>query len=376
MTCPDCEKYILQGKRFCGTCGRDFASHKCPDCEKYRQAGDRYCGTCGAILTDDREVTNLICPDCDRYRAEGRKYCGTCGGYLIPDGRPRYRDDFRLLKPCVIIGALLVILEIVLAWVSLPYVFTTEGLKIELIYITPIPEHLVTFTGIPMMLWYLALCIVLTLCMITCAKRYVEAKSRREDPVNTSLVSVPLLLGMSLLIEYIFIFASMVNGSVDIDPDLFDKTIIPELVNASVWEELVSRVALIGLPMMVIMLIASKGHSDLPWYRYLAGGFGYSRVALILVVFSSVFFGCAHLNWGLWKILPTIIGGLAMGYVYMRYGVHASILMHMMVDVGALFTFYNMTALSALLPILMLLSIPGYVVYGRRLGRAYKEGRL
>ena len=80
--------------------------------------------------------------------------------------------------------------------------------------------------------------------------------------------------------------------------------------NAAVWEEVITRIVWIGVPMAVLGLLCKKKDA----LKYLVGGFGMSRAALVLIVISSVIFGFGHLSgWGLWKVIPTLISGLAMG---------------------------------------------------------------
>ena len=129
---------------------------------------------------------------------------------------------------------------------------------------------------------------------------------------------------------------------------------------AAVWEEVVSRIIPIGIPMVVVAGLC--GRRDC--LRYLLGGFGMTRVALVLMVVSAVIFGMAHEgSWGAWKILPTVVAGLMMSYLYIRFGVHASIVFHFLMD-------YSVIASEAIGHelfsfIFILVAITGFVaVYG------------
>ena len=55
-------------------------------------------------------------------------------------------------------------------------------------------------------------------------------------------------------------------------------------------------------------------------------------LALVLVSASSVVFGLGHSDYGLWKILPTVVAGLGMGYLFVRRGLLAAILFHFATD--------------------------------------------
>ena len=121
---------------------------------------------------------------------------------------------------------------------------------------------------------------------------------------------------------------------------------------ASVFEEIAFRVFLIGLPMAVGALVWRLYHARGPRppggprgnllgaLRYLWGGQlrkESSREALLvgglLVLGSSLLFGLAHApGWGWWKVLPAFVAGLGMGYVFVRHGLGAAILLHFATD--------------------------------------------
>ena len=379
MSCPDCERYRAQGRKFCGTCGRDLSlpeGDNCDRCAADRARGFNYCTSCGARLSGNARVTSLICPDCEGFRQDGCRFCGTCGSYLIPDQtRKAKTNDSRLLVPAVVFTAILAVIELLFAWRSVPYVLSTD-VGTDLLLITPMPRLLVTLTGAVQSAWYIIICAVLTLCAVICFKKYVEARGRGIGRLDTSMFAIPAVMGMTLLLEFLIIIVSIAFGATPSTPMDVDKTLIPVAVNASVWEEIITRVLLIGLPMLVLMLLVNRGDLDLPWYRYLLGGFGYSRIAMLLVIISSVFFGIGHIGWGIWKVLPMVIAGLAMGYLYMKYGLHASILMHMLTDLSLLPTFYGMEWLSLMIYGVVVLALPAFVIYGRRLAQAYRDGDL
>ena len=128
------------------------------------------------------------------------------------------------------------------------------------------------------------------------------------------------------------------------------------LAEAPVYEEIVSRVALIGLPMFIVSITiravnpirrdvssasAARGGGSHVFgsFRYLWGGTVNRRSptlvllsASALSVISAVFFSAAHSNYGDWKLLPTFVAGLALAYAYLRGGLFASILLHFSVN--------------------------------------------
>ena len=59
-----------------------------------------------------------------------------------------------------------------------------------------------------------------------------------------------------------------------------------------------------------------------------------SKAAFILIVVSSVLFGLAHFDgWGWSKVPDAALGGLLFAYIYVQYGLYASILAHCANDV-------------------------------------------
>lgn len=100
------------------------------------------------------------------------------------------------------------------------------------------------------------------------------------------------------------------------------------LANASVWEELIVRVLLIGVPLLMIDHVrhALQGRT----LKYiLGGGFRLGTVEVALILVSSALFGFGHYEgWGAWKIFPSAVAGVAFGYMFMRHGLASAIMLH------------------------------------------------
>ena len=100
---------------------------------------------------------------------------------------------------------------------------------------------------------------------------------------------------------------------------------------ASVWEEIVTRVLLLGVP----LLIDGDRHEQGQGPQALHPGWRVpvrkGRTAFLLI--SSAMFGLAHsFNWDLYKVLPAFFAGLAMGYLFLKFGLYASIMFHFFTD--------------------------------------------
>jgi len=173
--------------------------------------------------------------------------------------------------------------------------------------------------------------------------------------------------------------------------------VLYELANASVYEELVFRALLIGVPMALASLLYRRG-STLPgesvgnhgWRDSLAHVLGgkirrtSSREALlaawILLFVSSALFGAAHApGWGWWKVLPAMVAGLAFGYLFLRHGLGASIIAHFVNDYASTLVYMNVggVGLDLFVSVLFLaLAIAGSGFFVWYILHAWEEFRL
>jgi len=103
------------------------------------------------------------------------------------------------------------------------------------------------------------------------------------------------------------------------------------LASASVWEELVVRVLYLGIPLLLIALVIGKKR---PWWRYVfGGGFPIGGKELVLIWASAGIFALGHVvYWDLWKIVPTWVAGIAFGYLFLKLGLYACVMLHFTVN--------------------------------------------
>ncbi len=121
------------------------------------------------------------------------------------------------------------------------------------------------------------------------------------------------------------------------DPVVPDHTDVPlwqniyYLTRASVWEEVITRVLYIGVPLLLVHTL--QGKREKVWRYAVGGGFQLGKWELTFVTVSSVVFALAHVfGWDWYKVVPTFIAGLAFGYLFLRFGLWASILLHFAFD--------------------------------------------
>ena len=106
-----------------------------------------------------------------------------------------------------------------------------------------------------------------------------------------------------------------------------------ELARAGVWEELITRIPFIGIPLLFVHLYRNKGMK--PLYSYIIGGnLGIDFASISLITICGFMFGFVHMlgGWDAFKILPAMLGGMAMGYLFVKYGIWASMIMHFATD--------------------------------------------
>lgn len=164
-------------------------------------------------------------------------------------------------------------------------------------------------------------------------------KNRKLPPIrtrNTGFLLVQLFLA-SLFFTYFFNrIITILFGEPAIPASLGEDAVLWDylygLANASVYEELIGRVLLIGLPLLIVHRLAHL--EKIPLKKYvLGGGFDINTGAAILIFFSSLLFGLGHLSgWDQWKVVTTFASGLAFGYLFLKKGLYAAILFHFAFD--------------------------------------------
>jgi len=143
----------------------------------------------------------------------------------------------------------------------------------------------------------------------------------------TELFSLSMFFTM--LIYYITILFGAKPATIGIEkyPLWFQML---QLLHAAVYEELIVRILFLGVPLFLVYKLKGDKISPL---RIFGGGFKIGRWEMAFLLLSSVIFGLAHMtSWGIWKVIPTLVAGLALGYLFLRYGIFASIAFHFIND--------------------------------------------
>lgn len=161
---------------------------------------------------------------------------------------------------------------------------------------------------------------------------------------NSSLYRISEFFALNLFLSYLYIYfiaavGHPIKSPISPSPANFVANFF-SLTNAGLYEELITRVVFIGIPLFVYYAGTSHGNRSrtkpkrLPWWRIIwGGGYKFGKPEIIVLVISSVIFGIAHAgSWDVSKIPQAALGGLFLGVLYMRFGLYADVLFHFSID--------------------------------------------
>jgi hypothetical protein len=102
--------------------------------------------------------------------------------------------------------------------------------------------------------------------------------------------------------------------------------------HASVWEEVLHRVLMLGLPLWLYYGLTQRAQP--PVWRFFAGGsFRIDSATFTLIIIQGIIFALAHVSgWDFWKVLPTSLSGFFFGYLFLKRGLWAAIMLHFTFD--------------------------------------------
>ena len=333
----------------------------CDRCEESREKGYSFCPGCGNPLNEG-------CLYCAQYEREGYEYCGECGrrreGHGQPVSENKDAGSPNPMKMGTLFSTVFIIIALVAELGSMLYFFG-DGLdwvfdnKTTFFLLLPGIVKVCTFTGASGQAYFVLIAIAIILSFAVTMYQSLPAMKPRSDGdtskvERTPLYGIAMLFGSVIILELIVMLIIGAFGEPLEIPEWINEMSMGESIfsyaEAAVIEEIASRVVIIGVPMALLALC--YGRRD--FLKNLLGGFGMSRVALILLIASSIIFAVAHMgSWGIAKIFPTIFGGLAMGWLYIEYGVHASIMYHFLNDYLSILVSVNDVMASALFLILL-----------------------
>jgi hypothetical protein len=170
------------------------------------------------------------------------------------------------------------------------------------------------------------------------ARTFRRAFSKMELPTVRSDNAWISVFRIYLALLAFHFFYNFILGLFTVEPTVpaFSKQPLWQQLHifaeASVWEEVLSRVLMLGVPLLIYHTMAARVRR--PMWRYLwGGGFKIENAAFFLLFVQALIFALAHVaGWDFWKVLPTTMSGMAFGYLFLRKGVHVAIALHFTFD--------------------------------------------
>jgi len=150
--------------------------------------------------------------------------------------------------------------------------------------------------------------------------------------------TIVLVFRMYIAILGFYLMYNLVLSLFTVEPEVPDFGSMPlweqlhAFAEASVWEEVLTRVIMLGLPLMIYHMWTGREEGG-RWRYLVGGGLSIDTAAFVLVTFQALVFALAHVaGWDLWKVLPTLVSGYAFGYLFLKRGVWAGVMLHFTFD--------------------------------------------
>jgi len=298
----------------------------------------RYCVNCGRPMAPEAS----FCPQCGHGQAPAHTPYGYQYGAPLPPPEPRSGGPFALIARSI--GTILAVVMFIITAVNVVILlwgigpvgdYYSRG-SVLLFAITP---WLVGLFHVPAFPWYLVLAAAITASFAFVLYQSFPSLGReltfRRPREHSPLYAIGTVFAAVVAFNIIFNVLVEAFGDSPNVPET-STTLAGELLsyaNASVWEEVIGRILLIGVPLLLFAGMSGRYRGTKAHKFLLGGGFKIGMPEAALLVFSSSMFGIAHYwNWDAYKVAPAMVAGFALGWLYLKYGLHASITLHFMID--------------------------------------------
>ncbi|MHA1166986.1 MAG: CPBP family glutamic-type intramembrane protease [Candidatus Hodarchaeales archaeon] len=371
----------------------------CQHCGTSLHPDISFCTNCGQLIR--KECSN---PECDWKLPIHANFCPGCGfpssnNLLFP--RPNESALFKRVSMLILKFSFfgftgLLIINTVLLLPAYTTVLTNLTLmnSIPIFILLPFPFLLFTLENIPLLLYVLVIFIIIFLMLVTTIfidltdlLKKTQEKNQYLDKIGDNVhelnenglillfklfsISFAIQITITLLITSAGIHLSdpislPSNNEPDELIDLLPSwssypsqfiSLIFGLINAALYEELIVRVLLIGVPLLAIGLVNSLREQKLE-KEMIQQLFGYdlarnrpiNRTEWILILTSSIIFGVAHLlSWDIWKVIPAAIVGCFLGYIFIKRGLILAVILHAAYDYLGFFLMLKIVDFNSLL---------------------------
>jgi membrane protease YdiL (CAAX protease family) len=341
----------------CTNCGAEFEGNVCPNCHtavsqpvppemlRCNRCGNvfqgSYCTKCGSPASESTPIYYHPYPTT-------RKGGGSDIQRMVTSSWLLYISVFFLAFSAFIallwVGASIVI----------PGILSGSCAECEayLLIITPQPVSILVFTGVPFLIYYIIVVVIITFCFFWLVIKDLPkaikgfSKAMKSGGVYSSYRSAWTLLPQLFAIMIFFTVAySLILIFAGIDYQASQVETRPlwyflySVAHAAVWEEIIARTLLIGIPLFILAFIRYRRVTK-PARFFIGGGFKVGIPEGTFLLFSAIMFGTAHTySGGPWVFAPTFVGGLILGYIFLKRGIVASILFHFVWNYSIAFTY-------------------------------------
>jgi len=239
---------------------------------------------------------------------------------------------------------ILIILSIIFGYMAYSIVYVVPFINdpnflIPIYIVIPFPILVTFLKGVVAYGWYIFLAIAVSISgvlmlfygIIPYFKDFFHKPfAYRRNPFQELSELYTLNIFFSIVVVYIMY---LLGYTPHVPPGIGKMPVWAQMLSflhASVYEELIVRTVFLGVPVFLVYLLRGEKISPLRIF----GGYGkITAVEAVFIVISAGIFAAAHVPaWNLWKAIPTFVGGLVLGYLYIRYGIYASILLHFLTD--------------------------------------------
>ena len=307
----------------------------------------------------DGEAPKRSCPRCSAELPPHASFCPRCGlplnggdevsrqySFYAPSPRPvRQKSSLQAAREVMRgIGAYMTLIVLVLATINVGIMLWGMQLVVpeafesatSLFLVLPWLVKVLGLPGVWFVVYYILLvaAVLLSYAAMLCLSGRRFLKELTFKPTEHSSLYAVSTIFLAVLamnaVYYLFLgFIGIDPSSGGVSGELWEK--LWSLLRASVWEEVICRILYIGLPLGVVYALKGKGG---PYRRYIFGGnFKFGPWEKFFLVLSSAIFALAHVfSWDLYKVPPTFLAGLALGYLFLKYGVYASVMLHFFID--------------------------------------------